>query len=274
MITVNEQNNLEKYCRDEGLEELLSQWSEKNGFLPSQITRASCRMVWWKCKTCGTEWQATPNNRTRQKSGCPKCSCNRIPDDTLADWCRRTGNQPLLAEWNTAKNLENGITPENIKPHSVKSVWWICRKCGMEWRETPHSRLSGGSAKYLTGCPVCIKVQKSFSVRCTETGVIYFTAQRAAIEVGDIEDDSQIKRSCRSYRNHGYQGHKSAYGYHFVYMNGDEPVVCIETGERFNTLTEGKIKIESNMRKGLDWYGNLTTQAHEYPHFRELVNDL
>ena len=56
--------------------EIAEEWYyEKNGeLLPSNIKSGSNKRVWWKCKKCGNEWITTPNQRTGQKTGCPKCS--------------------------------------------------------------------------------------------------------------------------------------------------------------------------------------------------------
>lgn len=65
---------------------IASEWHPtKNGeLLPENIYCSSGKKVWWKCPKCGYEWQATPNHRTRKRtggySGCPKCSVNRIND--------------------------------------------------------------------------------------------------------------------------------------------------------------------------------------------------
>ena len=55
--------------------ELVSEWDyEKNGdLLPSQVNYGSKRKVWWKCKTCGKEWQTAVSNRS-YGYGCPKCA--------------------------------------------------------------------------------------------------------------------------------------------------------------------------------------------------------
>ena len=57
--------------------ELCKEWDyEKNEFPPSQIMKGSTKKVWWKCKKCGHRWQATPNSRTGNKTGCPNCYKN------------------------------------------------------------------------------------------------------------------------------------------------------------------------------------------------------
>ena len=54
---------------------LASEWLyEKNGELkPTDVFAGSSRKVWWKCKTCGREWEAYISNRSRG-SGCSHCS--------------------------------------------------------------------------------------------------------------------------------------------------------------------------------------------------------
>ena len=56
--------------------ELLDEWDyRKNHDIadPMTVTRGSAKKVWWKCRKCGHEWQATINNRSRG-SGCRICS--------------------------------------------------------------------------------------------------------------------------------------------------------------------------------------------------------
>ena len=54
--------------------ELAEEWdSGKNGeLLPTMVTAHSGRRVWWRCRVCGHEWQATVQNRSKD-SGCPEC---------------------------------------------------------------------------------------------------------------------------------------------------------------------------------------------------------
>ena len=45
-----------------------------NGTLkPENISYKSNKKVWWKCKICGHEWQATVNHRSSGR-GCPECA--------------------------------------------------------------------------------------------------------------------------------------------------------------------------------------------------------
>lgn len=54
---------------------IAAEWDiKKNKSLtPSEVTHSSNKKCWWLC-TRGHSWIASPNNRTRHNSGCPKCS--------------------------------------------------------------------------------------------------------------------------------------------------------------------------------------------------------
>jgi len=55
--------------------EIAKEWHPtKNGSLKASDIKPGRRYkAWWKCSKCGHEWQISPNNRTSNKSGCPKC---------------------------------------------------------------------------------------------------------------------------------------------------------------------------------------------------------
>lgn len=67
-------------------------------------------------------------------------------DESLYDYCLRTGCSELLEQWS---KTENGpLTPETVSYGSHKKVWWECEK-GHRWPAIVKSRVSG------SGCPVC-----------------------------------------------------------------------------------------------------------------------
>lgn len=106
---------------------------------PGEVVIRSNKKVWWICAK-GHEWQGTIANRTAGHH-CPYCSGRRA-DQTH----NLAAENPLLAsEWNYEKN--DGLTPEEIRPHSSKSVWWRCRE-GHEWKAVVSSRRK-------SGCPYC-----------------------------------------------------------------------------------------------------------------------
>ena len=125
--------------------ELAADWHPTlNGDLsPDNITAASPIKVWWLCKKCGHEWQASPNNRSKGV-GCPCCS-GRVPKIGVNDLA--TINPILASEWHPTKNAP--LLPNAILPKSGIKVWWLCSQCGHEWQASPHSRSAGH------GCPCC-----------------------------------------------------------------------------------------------------------------------
>lgn len=55
--------------------EIALEWHPtKNDLLtPEKVLSGSGKKCWWKCKRCGTEWQAVIGHRTKGVCGCPKC---------------------------------------------------------------------------------------------------------------------------------------------------------------------------------------------------------
>lgn len=66
---------------------------------------------------------------------------------SLYDYCRSSGKEYLLSEWDGEKNLP--LTPEDVSyGSSARKLWWICES-GHSWRTSPYIRISG------SGCPYC-----------------------------------------------------------------------------------------------------------------------
>lgn len=55
--------------------ELLKEWNynKNTDIYPTELSAHSGRKVWWKCKNCGYEWQATVDKRSNGRN-CPACS--------------------------------------------------------------------------------------------------------------------------------------------------------------------------------------------------------
>lgn len=124
---------------------LVLDWDyEKNGELtPNNVAAGTTKKAWWRCHSCGYEWQASIASRNRG-NGCPSCS-NRVVRPGKNDLA--TVNPNLASEWNHGKNGE--LLPSMVLPRSNKKVWWQCSKCSYEWQSMITNRTSG------TGCPVC-----------------------------------------------------------------------------------------------------------------------
>lgn len=92
-------------------------------------TKVGCR-----CKTCGTEWEATPNHLLRG-AGCPQCAGTaRV---SSGDFAARVALLAPLVE----------LTSPYVNART--RVGCRCRVCGEEWTPYPRSLLQGH------GCPAC-----------------------------------------------------------------------------------------------------------------------
>ena len=128
--------------------EVASEWNyEKNGDLqPSDYVVSSGKRVWWKCKTCGYEWEATICNRSSKhnQTKCPVCT-HQVLVPGVNDLA--TVYPHLLEEWDYDKNILN---PHEISGGANKKTWWICKECGNSWETSIPVR-----TKMNGGCPKC-----------------------------------------------------------------------------------------------------------------------
>ncbi len=96
-----------------------------NGSLdPHEIAAGSHRKLWWRCSTCGHEWEASMSNRRVRESGCPRCATER-----RARARARVPEERSLAVKHAelAQELHRRATPASI--HS-RLVPLRCRGCG------------------------------------------------------------------------------------------------------------------------------------------------
>jgi predicted Zn-ribbon and HTH transcriptional regulator len=62
--------------KDSGLDCVYDWDYNKNIIDPSEVAKSSNKIVWWKCKDCGHEWQTSPNARSKGHR-CPRCVENQ-----------------------------------------------------------------------------------------------------------------------------------------------------------------------------------------------------
>src|SRR6266702_5249633 len=126
--------------------DLAVEWHpEKNGSLtPDHIVSGSNKKVWWRCRVDHShEWQARVAHRS-SGSGCPVCG-GRIATSITS---LQALHSYLANEWHPEKNGD--LTPDQVKPHSNKKVWWRCSvDPSHEWEAVIDSRVRGN------GCPHC-----------------------------------------------------------------------------------------------------------------------
>ena len=117
-----------------------------------KITEGMGLSIWWKCSKCGHEWQTRINHRTKDGTGCPICSRKDSYTKLLEEKGSLLFNHPeLMNEWNYKKN---DIDPNAILDGSNVLAWWVCNKCGHEWKARIAQR-----TKKNTGCPKCSQEQ-------------------------------------------------------------------------------------------------------------------
>ena len=189
----------------------------KNGSLrPEDFSPGSNRKVWWKCPTCGGEWEAKVANRARGHR-CPYCTGRKV----LVGFNDLETTYPELAkQWHPTKNGD--LTPHDVTAGSQKKVWWKCPDCGKEWEAIINSRTKRINP---TGCPICggaKSVAKNVkAVIRVEDGVYYPSMKRAAEALG-TKNSTNIGKAIR--RGIG------AYGYHWRYAT-DEEIAALRGGK-------------------------------------------
>ena len=124
----------------------------KNEKVPEEVLAGSNAKAEWKCPVCNLEWRASISRRTRNRSGCPRCSRANKVKHTQPTFLEA---QPAcLAEWDYELNDAEGFYANNITLGSNKPVHWICSCCPRgqlhRWTACPSMRIMNG-----TGCAVC-----------------------------------------------------------------------------------------------------------------------
>ena len=106
--------------------DLMIEWDwEKNnqiGKYPDSITYGHNKSVYWKCAKCGHGWEASPNNRTNGKTGCP-CCAGKVVVAGINDL--QTRYPEIAKKWHPTKNKKK---PCEVTAFSNSYAWWICDK--------------------------------------------------------------------------------------------------------------------------------------------------
>ncbi len=122
--------------------ELASEWSDKNEKKPTEVMAFANSKAWWKCRTCGYEW----NTLISTCSGGSKCPCCSGYTFIKGKNDLKSTHPQIAEEW-SEKNFP--LKPNEVNAKSRKNVWWRCGKCGSEWKSVINARVKG------TICPVC-----------------------------------------------------------------------------------------------------------------------
>lgn len=139
----NKKNTSKKLKLKDKFPNIFSEWNDsKNNINPSAVLSTSRKSAWWKCSSCGYDWEDTVESRTLLNNGCPKCKPN-------SKYSLGAVNETLSKEWHTTKNGD--LTPFDLSSESIKRVWWKCNK-GHEWQAQVKKRNNSNET-----CPDCKK---------------------------------------------------------------------------------------------------------------------
>ncbi len=153
---------------------IASEWSEKNAPIQANTIKNTNRQrFWWKCSSCGYEWEKSPYSRVNG-SGCPVCD-GRIVQEGINDL--GTVAPDIAEEWHTYKNGE--LIPSSVSSMSAKYVWWKGR-CNHEWRARIVDRVCGNEP-----CLIC---QKEYEDNRDKFITEYYLAEN---EVSFIDNDME-----------------------------------------------------------------------------------
>jgi transposase-like protein len=126
------------------------------GLDPERVAWGANRRVWWRCGTCGHEWQAVVASRTAGR-GCPRCARRRSAARASVTKRRVARDQSLavlrpdlLELWHPALN---DIDPHEITAQSAQRAWWRCPACGRDWQSSINNRAHASHAV----CPRCAR---------------------------------------------------------------------------------------------------------------------
>lgn len=141
----------------------------------NSITKIECR-----CKICGNEWRAVPNELLRG-CGCPNCTHSR----------RKKTHEEFIAQ---LKNINSNIEILGKYLGAKHKVECRCKVCNNKWSTTPDHLLHG------TGCMVC-KIRDGVMVikkpRTHESFVNDMNIINPNIEILGNYIDNKTKIECR-----------------------------------------------------------------------------
>lgn len=165
-ICIQGVNDLETFCKKNSefsklLTEFMGEDIKGNKILPSEISKASNKDVWWKCSNPGCEhkWHSIVANITYKNLGCTECVKKRraeaahLQGEPLLNWCNANGKygKQLKEEFIGLDEDNKPIALGDISRGSKQKIYWKCSKCHKIWLAKPNSRTS----KDKSGCPYC-----------------------------------------------------------------------------------------------------------------------
>ena len=144
--------------------------------------------VWWKCLTCGGEWETKIFVRTIQGCGCPYCAGKIASEDNnLKKLFLDYGFDGAIEWWD---KKENGCDIKDVLPGKRSGHHWICPECGHKFNKKIST--SNKTKSILLQCERCDCTYENGTIiygkfHPENNGVFINTLQ-------DKEDDSPEKQ--------------------------------------------------------------------------------
>ncbi len=207
--------------------ELAEEWSERNmPLLPEDVNEKSRLNVWWKCSTCGYEWQSVVHTRVHG-GPCPVCA-NRKVKQGINDLA--TTDPDIAQEWDYTKNEG---TPSTVSRYSMKRAWWK-GSCGHSWNAIIYNRTVNGEG--------CLECEKEFKSVLPQLAVLYYAGKYGL--KAKLNDESAIGIHLDTYipsigiaiETGGIRNSKIG-----IEEYGIKRLQCKKQGIKLYTITEGNV---------------------------------
>ncbi len=129
---------------------LAAEWhTERNRSLtPDQVAAKSGLKAWWRCSTCGNEWQAQVYSRA-SGHGCRACADRQAAialSVPTAGQSLAERDPEIAAQWHPRRN--GSLSASDVTANSGQTVWWLCDR-RHEWQAMINNR------RRARGCPKC-----------------------------------------------------------------------------------------------------------------------
>ncbi|MBO5005058.1 MAG: zinc-ribbon domain-containing protein [Clostridia bacterium] len=164
--------------------DLIQEWDiEKNDLTPFEVNATSPRKIWWKCRVCNYEWEASALTRINGH-GCPVCAKKETAKKlSLAPEEKSLYNKNpyILNDWDYEKNI--GIDVKKTYATSGKIVWWKCSVCNYEWKASIYDRNNG------YGCPNCSSGRRT---SFPEKAIYFYIKKYFADAIDNYKDEDLL----------------------------------------------------------------------------------
>ena len=126
---------------------LAIEYSWRNKVPVVQVLARTHKKIWWVCRMCGNEWQATGQVRAQGIGKCKKCQQIPLWKKLATPTRNLAATHPDLAIEYSDKN---DVPANKIIAGTRQVLWWVCSKCGNEWQAKGSQRIINAGR-----CPQC-----------------------------------------------------------------------------------------------------------------------